>query len=349
MKYLFLLLLTCGLCADWNEEFDAETEQLIAQMPLFQDPLYLQERDYFLEARDKVLHSSALLKRLNDLEENEKKIFYKEDFVVKKRHVDRIQELFVWELSFLINAQEFVLSAFPVALQNCKTIVQRKESFQYELDAECPRDCGSMGNVTLENYWKAHIAAYLLGMSDLINRNIGISREGAIRFFDNEHGLYYVNSIKHDDLQSFQRSFRSASFDWPQYRMPLDKQTAHRLRKYVASLEHFEEQFALYHQLRAIPFKPQRRSGKNGLFERLNIIRAFAYEEGSTFRDLYGTFYPRMDPGLEELNRLVERVFYYPVDHGTSLYFVSHKMYKSSLLTKKDREALKKWKRKYLD
>ena len=42
-----------------------------------------------------------------------------------------------------------------------------------------------------------------------------------------------------------------------------------------------------------------------GFLYRLERVKSFKIAPGSTFRDLFGALFPRMSPGLDELNRIV--------------------------------------------
>ena len=189
--------------------------------------------------------------------------------------------------------------------------------------------------VSIETYWKAHLKAYLLGLGDLLGRNIGISPDGKIRFFDAEYCFFYKNHV-HQSGEVIGMGFLAESFDWPQYRDPLDKKTAESLRAFVQGLGSLEENFSLYEHLRTVSLFTE------GTYERLQKVRTFLLEEGKTFRDFVGFLYPSIDPGLDQLNQIVGRIYKRKVDHGASLIFLSQHIVKYKL-SQEQRREVREW------
>ena len=161
-----------------------------------------------------------------------------------------------------------------------------------------------------------------------------------IRFFDNESSFKYV-SDQIGSQGSFTIPFVSQSFDWPQYRMPLDSKTAESLRHFVDNLSDFEHRLNQYISIRGLTISEQ------DLRLRLNKLRNFPLNKGATFRDFFGFLYPQLDHGLDPLNQIVERIVHHKVDHGTSLYFIWRKKKKYSL-SAEDSQTLDHWIEIYL-
>lgn len=195
--------------------------------------------------------------------------------------------------------------------------------------------------MTLETYWKAHLQAYILGMSDLASANIGVNKKGMIRFFDNEACLIYYNRAFRTSM-SFSNGFISQSFDWPHYRTPLDKKTALKVKNFILGFAHFEENLNKYLQLRPLKIL------ETGLKYRLDQVRNFSIEEGASFCDFYATLYPQMSPGLDQLNKIAGKIMHRTVDHGSALFFACKRI-KHYQLSEEDRAAIQLWIKTYID
>ena len=190
-------------------------------------------------------------------------------------------------------------------------------------------------------YWTAHLQAYILGIGDLLGRNIGVNLDGRIRFFDVEASFRYAEEILRLS-NSVRIGFVAESFDWPQYRAPLDKKTAENLRAFVEKLSSFEEKASIYQECRGLHVLT------DALLFRLEKIRAFPFVEGQSFRDFYGYAYPTINAGLDDLNRIVSRIYKRKVDHGASLIFISQHIEKTKL-SSEERRDIEDWISKYVD
>lgn len=332
---VLLLFWVFPLYADWNEDFDAQSHQLVECVPDLQNPHYFHEYDSFIEIRKILLHNKSLKKTIKEERNDHKLVIYqnKDNLIIKKRRNNCINELFVWELSYLLNASEFVVPSFPVQMEGKTVIVQKRELIVTgKEESNCPPE-KIVEAVSLRTYWKAHFLAYLLGFRDLAGRNIGINPEGLIRFFDNEASLRYNNGLE------ITIPFVSQSFDWPQYRIPLDIQTVDYLKHFVKSLSHFESKLQQYLSIRQIPFSQE------DFAVRLEKVRRFPLKKGACFRDFYGQIFPELDPGLDDLNRIVERIVGRKVDHGSALFFLLRK--KKHPLSDQEALALDLWAQTY--
>lgn len=336
----FLLVLT--LRADWNKEFDSESNALMQKVATLQNQTYFQQYVFFYDMREKILANQELRRKVKHEESGNKLIYFDKQnkLVIKKRRNNHIHELFAWELSFLLGSSEFVAPSFPMEIAGKRVIVQRQEPFEIGSgNLSRPRDA-TLALVTLETYWKAHLQAFLLGLGDLAGQNIGVSPEGVIRFFDNEASFIYHNEpFKTDD--SFSMGFICQSFDWPHYRMPLDRKTAESLRNYIGSLDGLEENLKIYSLCRQFPFPNE------GFLSRLQKVRNFAYREGATFRDFFGTVFPQISPGLDDLTETVGQFLGYKIDHGTMLFFICRHMKKQDVPLR-TKSVIKNWVDKYV-
>lgn len=335
--FFLLLLLSTPLQADWNQDFDHQTKLLTEEIPSFKSPEYINQYAFFMKARETLLHDQEVQKKIAATDEGTKIIFLEKDknLVLKKRRNQHIHELYAWELSLLLGSLEFFVPSFPVEIDGKRVIVQKLEPFAYGKGRGEIHTDKNLRKVTLETYWKAHIQAYLLGHCDLAGRNIGISPDGKIRFFDNESCLTYRNIPTRNEF-TFSSCFISQSLDWPHYRRPIDEKTAKELETFVQSFSDVEKQIHIYMKNRSMSLN------EPGFLYRLERIRSFKIAPGSTFRDLYGALFPRMSPGLDELNRIVEKIIKQPVEHGTALFFITRKM-KKYTLSLEDKAEIQRW------
>ncbi len=343
--FVFFFLLSHPLWCDWNETFDQQSHALFERLPRIWTPDYSQEMLDFIEDRNFLLRDYSLQKQIQKVSLDKKLMVEKQNrgLIVKKRRNNHIHDLYAWELSCLLNASQFVLPAFPIEIGGKRVIIQNLESF--EVGSKSPGkkgySKGAVRRVSLESYWKAHFLAYILGFSDLAAQNIGINSKGEIRFFDNEASFIYYNTPFKTDL-SFSTGFLCESYDWPQYRSQLDSKEAIDLRAFVDSLSGFERVVRVYLSCR--PFS----LNSDGLFYRLDKLRSFSIQKGSTFRDFFGFVYPQMSPGLDELNQIVGSIYNREVDHGSSLFFVCSRM-KRHKLTDKEKEKIRHWIETYIE
>lgn len=314
--FLLSFLTILPLCADWNLDFDAQTKALIKELPPLQSPHYLREYMLYTKAKALLLKDRRALSKIAKTEPGMKRrIFRKEDgLIVKKRRNNHIHDLYIWELSFLVGGSEFITPSFPMELAGKRVIVQKLESFEHGENLNVLSE-KITDKVPLLDYWKAHLQAYLLGLSDLANGNIGVSPTGKIRFFDNESSLVYYNTPVRTEA-AFTTGFICQSFDWRQYRMSLDKEMVRELQSFVQRLSHLEEDAKIYKAHRAHSLEGE------GFLYRLERVRSFPFKEGATFRDFLGWAFPKMSPGLDALNQMVGQILGKKVDHGSALFFM---------------------------
>lgn len=314
--FLLSFLIVLPLHADWNLDFDTQTKALINELPPLQSPYYLQEYMLYTRARALLLKDRRALKKIAQTEPGIKRlIFRKEDgLIVKKRRNNHIHDLYIWELSFLVGGSEFITPSFPMELAGKRVIVQKLEPFEHGQRLEVLSEKVTK-KVPLLDYWKAHLQVYLLGLSDLANGNIGVSPTGKIRFFDNESSLIYYNKPMRTDA-AFTTGFICQSFDWSQYRMPLDKEMARELQAFVQNFSHLEDHLKIYKAHRSLALEGE------GFLYRLERVRSFPFREGATFRDFLGWAFPKMSPGLDALNQMVGQILGKKVDHGSALFFM---------------------------
>lgn len=307
-----------SLYGDWNEEFDGQSAAFRKTFPQVNTQEYRKGLEGFHSLRSLLLKEGALHKLFGEMPPSQRLNILRprEGVVIKRRQWDRIQEFYVWEASLLLGQRSCVLPAYPVSIGGKTLILQKMESFVAGKGKEELPQEQDIRKVLLSDYWLAHLQAYILGIRDLLGRNIGISPEGDIRFFDAEYCFSYGNGAEKGD-GIVDVGFIAESFDWPQYRQPLDQNTLEALQDFLQQLEGLETKLATYQDIRGLTV-----FGQN-TYERIAIVRAFAFEEGTTFRDFVGGLYPSLDLGLEELNDIVGRIYGREVDNGAALLYVA--------------------------
>lgn len=314
---LFFFLYCSILQAGWNEDFDAQSIALRNEIPGLQNKEYVQQYQNFKKIRKTLLKDKSVLKQIKNTPAGQKARIAKKNLniIIKKRRNNHIHELSTWELSYLTGTNEYVVPSFPVDIDGVRVIVQEIETFETGTMDGGGYGGNTLKKVTPETYWKAHLQAYVLGLADLTCANIGVNSQGIIRFFDTESSFSYYN-VPFKTALSFSTGFICQSFDWTQYRKPLDAETAARLRDYVNSLSNLEENLKIYQKHRSISISSE------NLQHRLDKVRNFKIEEGVTFRDFFGFVFPQMSLGLDELNGVVGGILHRKVDHGCALFFM---------------------------
>lgn len=328
--------------ADWNEKFDKESSVLIEQIEEFRGE-YQQIYNSFRNRRKSILKDFLLSKQISLTAPDQRMILLrpKDGLVVKKRANNNINEFFTWELSYLLGGSGFLVPSFPIEIAGKRIIIQEMEPFTFKKDKIMESVSKEVKRVSVEEYWKAHLQAYLLGLGDLVGQNIGVNILSHIRFFDMESSLHYDNSVSRTPI-SFKSGFISQSLEWPQYRKPLDQKTAASLKKYINSMDFVESKLEAYLRCREAPVNVE------GLLFRLEKVRTFPLQEGSTFRDLYGFIFPQMDQGLDELSIIASDILQRPVDHGSALILISRWLDRHNLSSSQKR-AVEDWMSRYVD
>ncbi len=338
--FCFFIVFVAHLYAGWNDDFDSSTEKLVAELSDLSNSGYLDSYECFVDVRRSLLKNASLKNRM-------KNAFYDDKFIVdnpvygcilKKRKYDNIKECFVWEVSHFLNASQFFVPSFAIDIGGRKSIVQRKESFIIGEDSSYSHPKNFIEMVSLIDFWKSHLVLYILGGKDLVARNIGINSRGELRFFDMENSFVY--SFKKEMINT-RVQFAMHSFDWPQYRRPLDEIEAKELEGFIGSWRGFEKKISLYMKYRPTHFSIER------MFQRLAKVRSFSLEKGKSFCDFYGFLFPERALALEELNQIVSEIKGVEVDHGTALCLISSKS-ELARLSLSHRNALEKWANKNL-
>jgi len=344
----FIWLVGCScflgslLHAGWNEKFDEQSQWLVENIKEFQGD-YQEQYGRFVDIRKQVLKDLLLQKQIQAAKQDQRMILLRprDGLVIKKRANNNIYELFAWEVSYLLHGSEFLVPSFPLEISNKRIIIQEMEPFSFKKEKVMSQLPKEVKKVSLEEYWRGHILAYLLGLADLVGQNIGVNPLGHIRFFDMESSLQYSN-IPHRTARSFKTGFVSQSLEWPQYRDPLDAKTAARMRKFVQSLSNIEEKLDKYLSCRSATIY------LNGLLYRIEKVRSFGFEEGKTFRDFYGFAFPQIDAGLDQLKDIASDILGTKVDHGSALILIC-RWFDQYPLTAKQKQAVEDWIATYID
>lgn len=327
MGYLLVLvLLSTSLFGEWAD---------------FHQARYLEESAFFEAVAEELRQDKKLMKTIEHASSKSKFFFKREALgvVLKKRPRNNVKEVVAGEIAQLLDSDPALVRSYAMKVGKKEVVLQRLEPLVYGREGRGhPKEV--VKRVSLVNYWKGHIQAYLLGLSDLVARNIGVSPDGKLRFFDNETAFKYCHTPTRTKL-SFLSGFVAETFDWPHYRKKLDKKSARLLKRYIQSLSRFEAELPLWAAERA--FAPP-----EGLLEALHNIRQFKIREGVTFRDLYGTLFPTLNLGLDKLNRLASSVLHRKVDHGSSLLLAT-RWIKHRKLDSRDYKDLQKWISAYVE
>ena len=342
---IFICVLVGFFSQGWtgfNEDLDREKRFLNRELPQFQTERYAEDYKILTRARKDLLADLSAKKEMLNASSGDKFILLDtlEGFVVKKRVNGNIKEHFVWELSHLMGLSEFIVPSLAVEFGKKQVILQKKEFFVVGKGVDGKPHSIFLKKISLKNYWKAHIGAYLLGLGDLAGVNVGVGLHGNIRFFDNESSLKYQNEPTTNDV-FFKTGFVSKSLDWPQYRKSLDKRTVESLKTFVSSLSNLEEDLQTYLDCRHLQIDEE------GFAFRLDKVRSFVLEEGVSFCDFYESLYPLMSPGLDELCEIVSEITNRSIDHGSALFFAS-RLGKNYKLSHSQKKAMSDWMDTYI-
>ena len=345
VRTLFFLLFffsTLSLFSDWNEQLDQQTSQLLQELPALNTTSYRSLYSFFQSSREKILHDHQLLHTFTATTPAKKFHFAspKYSLMLKKRRNNHIHDVYAWEVSYLLKASQYLSPSFPVEIATHRIVIQPIEKFEVGKGKSEAHSPATLQKVTLETYWKAHLTAYLLGLADMAGRNIGVTLDGTIRFFDTEISFCYFNTPIRTET-SFTSGFILQSFDWPHYRQPLDPSTTKKIRAFIQALDHVEKDLAIYRKYRplAIP--------EEGFLTRLNLVRTFPLKEGLSFRDFFGFTSPKMSSGLDQLYRIVNGIVKRKGDHGSTLFYTCRWM-KNQSLTPEQHAAIHHWIDEYI-
>ncbi len=332
--FTVFLIGSCVIYADWNRDFDKGSDLLMKDVPAFQTEEYYQEQKKFRFIRKALLQDRMFKKKMEMSSFLDKFMILRprDQLVIKKRVRCCYLESMAWELSLLVDPDTCFVPSFPINVDGKTVIIQQMEPFIFGHGYKELPPASVIKKVSLKEYWKAHLEAYLLGLEDLLGRNIGITPFGTIRFFDTEATFRYRKQPSRGvGVHNISVGFMSESFDWPQYRMGLDVQSAEWIQKFIEGLSSLEERIAEYERCRGVVIE-------EGFFERLAHIRSFPFSEGTCFRDFLGYLYPKLSLGLDELSEMISRVYGRKVDHGASLLFMYRHMPSYSLTADQTKE-----------
>ena len=342
-KYIiFVICFFSSLHGDWNTSFDENTFQLLSYFPDSEIEEYKRSYENFMYIRDGYLRDSGLKKKIASMVKSEKELILRpeEGVVLKIRDDNHLYEVFAWEISTLLGSYSCVVPSFSIDIGGKQIVMQKMESFAVrEKGTKFSRE-GAIRSVGLDAYWVAHLQAYLLGMGDLVERNIGINGKGQIRFFDLKSSFKYKRyPTKSGNTCS--TGFIAQSFAWDQFEAPLDQMTVIFLQRYIDSLAFLEERMAMYLVYR--PFCLD----EEGFFYRLKKIREFSLGKGTTFEDFYRFIFPEVGVGLDELCFIVSQILQKNVTSGEALCFI-HKDVKKTHLRNEERREIQKWLARYI-
>ena len=338
----FLVHLSTPLQADWNEDFDRTSAFLTQSIPTFQHIQYQKQYSEFKKIREKLVHDKDLIKKLQATALYTKVLITKKELsiIIKKRKNHHIHDLYPWEMSYLLESNAYITPSFPMEIGGVRVIVQKLEPFEFGNKYGGGYSKGTIKKISLETYWKSHLQAYILGLSDLAVSNIGINKKGIIRFFDNEACLIYYNTALNKDTY-FSSGFMCQSYDWPQFDTPLDEATAHRLQEYIHTFINLENKLRAYFSIRVVTFPFDQ------LQYRIRMVQNFKIQKGISFRDFFAVLFPDIEKGFDELHTIVSDMLQRRAGYGTSLFYASRYI-KRNLLPEKTKTRIKEWVHTYI-
>jgi len=308
---------------------------------------YATAYEQFVLFRDELSSYPSLYKQCAKADKEEKWMYMlpREGWVLKKRRRDNVNEVWTWELSCLLGTGTRVLPAFVLEMGDNAIVAQQMERFVFgEKKTKIPPR-RLLRSVSVGEYWKAFLMAYILGFHDLVGRNIGITPQGQIIFFDTESAFRYDIETKRVGPIQISCAFIAQAFDWPQAQMILRGQDLLGVQEFVSELSLFKERIERYVQGRTLVFSLEQ------ILERVQTVEQFfqqAWQHEVCFYDFYAFIEPRFMQGFSELCVLLSSIMERDVALGSALFFLSRqaKRYK---LSHRDQEKLHAWIEKYVD
>lgn len=345
--YLFFLvaLYSEKLTADWNEDFDAQTTQLIHVHPAFQNSSYKKKCKQFQEIRKKLLADSTLISEVQNQPMELKSCIKREllNVIVKVRRRNDFHDLYPWEFSYFAGSSDYVVPSYPMEIGGRVCVVQFLENFEIGT----LRGGGHKHNLkklSLKTYWKALLQSYIFGMCDLVLSNIAVNSAGGIRYFDNESSLIYFNDPSINS-NSFKMGFISQAFDFPHFDRPINSKSFKEIKSFIGKLINFEKDLDIYLKYRAIDID------NAALKTRLKKIRSYPLKQGNTFRDFYSWINPRVCSGLNELSKVLEPILNQEgaaKGPGTSLIYMTRRL-KYFNISPQTEKLINQWIKKYVE
>jgi|GEM_PF-1596523 len=330
------LFLFSSLFAGFNQDFLESSHLLTQTIDSFSEQNYPYQSHLSLFQKFKSdIEERHLDLELSQLTWNSKENFFMEDYVIKKRPRQNITEAFFWELSVILSLSQYVTPSYPIEVGDHLLILQPLETIEVGGYTE-NLPLKKTNQVSLRDYFYAHILAFLLGSQDLSGMNIGLTKDHSIRLFDNEC-VFNFEITPHKTSRSYFAPFVSLAFDWPQYRKPLKKKLARELKKFLLSLNEKKEALETYAKIRGLPDE-----ALMGIYDRLAILNDYDFQKGSSFEDFIYYLHPRLTDGLDDLSDIVSEILSRKVDHGIALFFTT-KMIHFCDLTPPQWESLESW------
>lgn len=343
---LFSIFLIGHIYGDWNQQYDEQTEILLMQLIEPNTGAYRNCYEGFQQIRKKYLADAAFEERVLNRYWDSKEISYKPDdkIVFKRREKNNLKEVYVWEISSLLLRGSSFIPAFPIAVGGKLCLFQKHEIFSIAKGEDFFPAKEVLDSVSTKSYWEGHLQAYLFGIGDLVGRNIGVTQEGDIRFFDAEDSFSYYEPPKYPKqvgAAGFCTGFYTHSLGWPQFEQRLTEQDVLALKKIVDSWEHLEENIQIYCALRSIPLDIE------VFCCRLQRIRSFPLKTGVSFKDFYAHLFPRVGKGMDELRKIMSGILGRKLSYGEAIVFgrIGVRLLGAS---EKDKKKVYQWLKEYI-
>lgn len=305
---------------DWNDTFLESSNILVEKLDSFKHSNF-QDKIKLLQEIKFDIEKNHFDQDISKLSLETKENFFKDEYVIKKRPGDHIFESHCWEIAILFSS-DYVTPSYPLKIGNNTVIVQPMEQVKVA-DRTMKNLPKESSTVSLKNYFLSHIFSFLVGAQDLSGKNIGITPEGNIRFFDNED-VFNFGALQKSEL-SFFAPFLSTAFDWNQYRQPIDADLAKDITNYINELNHKKMDLEKYAKIRNLPNEIT-----FGILSKMDTLNGFKFEKGTTFRDFFIYLYPKLS-NLDGLKKQVKDILVshdyidesVVVDDGVALFYTT--------------------------
>lgn len=235
------------------------------------------------------------------------------NYYIKKRLYDNVNDLYAYELSSILNASN-VPAAVACTIASHRCILQ--ESILMHVGVyNKPLPFKILSSVPLEEYWRAILLSYVLGLCDLHEGNVGISLQGEVIYFDNDGLRFYTNKL-HRSSTGIRSFFITSLMDWPQYEAAVDEKLAEDLKDLLLFWKSCGDRIRQYGTIRSLD-----KGYIQSILSRIEIALSFPFQMGATFRQFYAFLFPQIAIGLDDLSARVSGLLKERVGHGRALYW----------------------------
>jgi hypothetical protein len=338
-----LFLATGSLSGDWNDKYLDQSKQIASLIPHPDHRAFYEAKvAQFSMLKGHFLQDKEIRRLFAKGKKEERRVcpWNGVPFVLKWRVENIIHEAYTWDLSLLLGMPEYVVPSYPIESSDRRAVIQDFIVFpQVKVMASPPPEL--VAQVSLRDYWRAHLLAFLLGMNDLSGANIAVLEGGIPSFFDNESALYPFDPVKKNTL-SFRLPYISVAFDWPQFNEPIPAALADEVESYLHTFIPRLPGLFEYGRIRHVQELVYR------VVYRMRIALGWKIRPGMTFADLYRQIFPRMMEGYPEMRDFVFSCVGHPIGVGSTFFFTT-KDARHFTFTPEQKEWLNSWIAKYIE